>query len=150
VALGYWKNAKATEEAFKDGWYHTGDLGYFDRHGDLHIKGRKKNMIVLPNGFNVYAEDVENVLATIEGVKSAVVLGLPTKDQGQEVHAVLILQDPARARTVVQQANRQLAPHQQIRSFTVWPDEDFPRTHTLKVKKPEVQERLPALQARTR
>ncbi len=147
VALGYWKNAEATALSFKDGWYYTGDLGYIDAHGDLHLKGRKKNMIVLANGMNIYAEDVENVLTTIDSVKEAVVLGVVKQNQGPEVHAVLLLSDPARARAVVRQANKQLAPHQQIRGFTIWPDDDFPRTHTLKVKKPEVQAKLPTLQA---
>lgn len=147
VALGYWKDPEATALSFKDGWYSTGDLGYIDRHGDLHLKGRKKNMIVLANGMNVYAEDVENILMTIDGVKEAVVLGVMKQNQGPDVHAVLLLSDPGRARAIVQQANKQLAPHQQIRGFTIWPDDDFPRTHTLKVKKLEVQAKLPSLQA---
>jgi long-chain acyl-CoA synthetase len=148
VAQGYWKNPDATAQAFKDGWYYTGDLGFFDERGNLHLKGRKKNMIVLANGLNVYAEDIENVLCSLEGVKDAMVIGLMDNEQGPEVHAVLLLQDPGRARTIVQQANKRLAPHQQIRSFTVWPETDFPRVHTLKVKRPEVESKLMAMRAK--
>ncbi len=62
VSTGYWKNPEATNAVFHDGWYYTGDLGYFDDRGNLYLKGRKKNLIVLANGMNVYPEDVENVL----------------------------------------------------------------------------------------
>jgi len=149
VAQGYWKNPEATAAAFVDGWYHTGDLGYLDKHGCLYIKGRKKNLIVLPNGLNVYPEDIENVLLTNPAVKDAIVIGLPESSNGHEqaVHAVLLMEDASRAREVIQQANKQLASHQQIRGFTIWPETDFPRTHTLKVKRPELLEMLPAVRA---
>lgn len=150
IAQGYWKNAEATAEAFQDGWYHTGDLGYLDAHHYLYLKGRKKNLIVLANGLNVYPEDIENVLHTIPGVRDAVVIGLPRENQAPEVHAVLILDDPARARAIVQQANKQLASHQQIRGFTLWNEQDFPRTHTLKVKRQEVESALPGLRKRNK
>ena len=145
VAQGYWKNPDATAAAFQQGWYHTGDLGYQDERGLLYIKGRKKNLIVLANGLNVYPEDVENILLSQPSVKDAVVIGLSENDQEPTVHAVLLMNDPGQAKAAVQQANRQLASHQQVRGFTVWPDLDFPRTHTLKVKRPELLERLPAV-----
>lgn len=147
VAQGYWKNAEATEAAFRNGWYHTGDLGYLDAHGYLYIKGRKKNLIVLANGLNVYPEDVENVLLTQAAIKDAVVIGLASNAHEPQVHAILLMEDPTQAKTVVQQANKQLASHQQIRGFTVWPEQDFPRTHTLKVKRQDVLELLPGVQA---
>lgn len=148
VSLGYWQNPDATALAFKDGWYYTGDLGYLDARGDLYLKGRKKNLIVLANGMNVFPEDIENVLNSIDGVKDAVVVGLTEANQGPEVHSVLLLQDAKRAKAIIQQANKQLAAHQQIRSFTVWSEEDFPRTHTLKVKRLDVQAKLPTLRAK--
>ncbi len=146
VALGYWKNPEATAAAFEGGWYHTGDLGYLDVRNYLYLKGRKKNLIVLANGMNVYPEDIENALCSNPLVKDAVVFGLTKKDQGPEVHSVLLMEDPAQAKTVIQQTNRQLAPHQQVRGFTIWPGDDFPRTHTLKVKRPEVLEALQVMQ----
>ncbi len=149
VAQGYWKNPDATAAAFKDGWYYTGDLGYQDRHGFLYIKGRKKNLIVLANGLNVYPEDIENVLVSDAAVKDAVVIGLAENAHGPVVHAVLLMEDPAQAKTAIQQANKHLASHQQVRGFTIWPEADFPRTHTLKVKRPELLEMLPTVRART-
>jgi len=142
VAPGYWKNPEATAAAFENGWYHTGDLGFKDGKGNLYLKGRKKNLIVLANGLNVYPEDIENVLLTNPSIKDAVVFGLMEKDHGPIVHGVLLMDEPDQAKSAIQQANKQLASQQQIRGFTVWPDQDFPRTHTLKVKRPEVLERL--------
>jgi long-chain acyl-CoA synthetase len=63
------------------------------------------------------------------------------------VHGVLLMDDPDQAKSAVQQANKQLASQQQVRGFTVWPEEDFPRTHTLKVKRPEVLEKLQAMRS---
>ena len=145
VSLGYWKNPEATAASFKDGWYYTGDLGFFDEKNNLYLKGRKKNLIVLANGLNVYPEDIENILHANPLVKDAVVFGLMHQGQGPEVHAVLLLEDPSKAKTVIQQANKQLATHQQIRGFTIWPEEDFPRTHTLKVKRLDVLSKLEKL-----
>ena len=147
VALGYWKSPEATAAAFQDGWYHTGDLGYLDRQNNLYLKGRKKNLIVLANGLNVYPEDIENVLQAHPAIKDAVVIGLTEGGQGPVVHGVLLMEDAARAKSAIQQTNKQLAQHQQIRGYTIWPEEDFPRTHTLKVKRPEVLEKLHALRA---
>lgn len=148
VALGYWQNPEATALAFKDGWYYTGDLGYIDAKGYLYLKGRKKNLIVLANGLNVYPEDVENVLLTNSAIKDAVVIGLTENGHEPVVHAVLLMDDPSQAKAVVQLANKQLASHQQIRGFTIWPEQDFPRTHTLKVRRPELLEMLPSIRAR--
>jgi long-chain acyl-CoA synthetase len=150
VALGYWKNPAATAAAFQDGWYHTGDLGYKDEKGNLYLKGRKKNLIVLSNGLNVYPEDIENVLLTNPLVKDAVVIGLMEDDSGPTVHAILLMDEPDKAKAVIQQANKQLASHQQIRGYTIWPDEDFPRTHTLKVKRPEVLDKLQSIRSGTK
>ncbi len=147
VAPGYWKNPEATAAAFENGWYHTGDLGFKDGKGNLYLKGRKKNLIVLANGLNVYPEDIENVLLTNPSIKDAVVFGLMEKDAGPTVHGVLLMDEPDQAKSAIQQANKQLASQQQIRGFTVWPDQDFPRTHTLKVKRPEVLERLQSMRS---
>jgi long-chain acyl-CoA synthetase len=142
IALGYWKNPQATAAAFENGWYHTGDLGDLDGRNNLYLKGRKKNLIVLANGMKVYPEDIENVLCANPLVKNAVVFGLMEKDQGPEVRAVLLMDDPSEAKTVIQQANKQLASHQRVHGFTIWPDPDFPCTHTLKVKRSEVLNKL--------
>ncbi len=116
-----------------------------DARGNLYLKGRKKNLIVLANGLNVYPEDIENTLQAHPLVKDAVVLGLMEQEQGPQVHAVLLMDDSSKAKEAVQQTNKQLAAHQQIRGFTIWSGEDFPRTHTLKIKRQDVLDRLAQL-----
>ena len=144
---GYWHNPAATAQAFEDGWYKTGDLGRMDEAGHLIFLGRKKDMIVLANGLNVYAQDVEQALRTIPGVKDAVVLGLPT-ERGDQIHAVLLCKPDAPAlEAIVREANARLAPHQRIVGVTLWPGDDFPRTPTLKVRKPVVLAAVLAQQA---
>ena len=134
VTPGYWRAPEETAKAFDGDWYKTGDLGYFDDEGFLHIQGRVKDMIVLPSGQNVFPEDIQAVLTKHPGVKDAAVVGL-AKGSSVEVHAAVILDDPGAAQEAVAWTNGQLAEQQRIRGFTVWPEEDFPRTHTLKVKK---------------
>jgi len=141
VFQGYWQDPQRTQESFADGWYLTGDLGSLDKDGYVYLHGRKKDMIVLANGLNVYPEDVENALKASATVKDCVVVPL-TGDAGPEVHAVLLMEDPAAAKEAVRAANRMLASHQHIRGHTVWPEPDFPRTHTLKVKRSDVQAHL--------
>jgi long-chain acyl-CoA synthetase len=142
VTTGYWQDPSATADAFVDGWYRTGDFGTVDQDGYLRLKGRKKNLIVLGNGMNVYPEDLEAVLLRNPAVQDAVVLGLPRDDGDIEVQAVLVLREMVDPAVIVREANRQLAGHQHIRRAMVWPDPDFPRTPTLKAKRPEIAQRL--------
>ena len=142
---GYWQNPTATAAAIDaDGWYHTGDLGTLSADGLLSFRGRKKDMIALPDGQKVYPEDVETALRLDERVRDATVVAWPP-GPNLRVHAVLLMDDPSAADAVVRAANETLAPHQHIRGTTVWPDPDLPRTHTLKVRKPDVLARLEAM-----
>lgn len=144
--VGYWKNAEATAAAIdSEGWYHTGDLGSFTADGMLTFRGRKKDMLALPDGQKVYAEDVEAILKDDYRVTDAAIVGWPL-GSGLRVHAVLLLDEPGAEESVVRDANLKLAPHQQIRGSTVWPDPDLPRTHTLKVRKPDILARLEDLE----
>jgi long-chain acyl-CoA synthetase len=143
--LGYWNNPDATAAAIDpDGWYRTGDVGELDADGFLTLRGRKKDMIVLADGLNVYPDDVEAVLTRDPRLRDAAVVGSDGDGSGSRVHAVLLLDDPAAAEAIVRDANAQLAGHQQIRGWSVWPEDDFPRTPSLKVKKRLVLERLAA------
>ncbi len=149
---GYWQNPQATAAVIdEEGWYHTGDLGELSADGFLTMRGRKKDMLALPDGQKVYPEDVEAVLATDERLRDATVVGWPIGPD-LRVHAVLLLDgaetaDPKLAEAIVRDANGHLGAHQQIRGHSVWPDDDFPRTHTLKVRKHEVIARLAAMTA---
>jgi len=150
LSPGYWQNPAATAEAFIDGWYHTGDLGTLDASNWLYLRGRKKNIIVLANGMNVYPEDVEHALLADMRVRDAIVLGLE-RDNDIEVHAVLLLHkgEAASGAEIVRAANQRLASHQQIRRHTLWPDDSFPLTPTLKVKRGDVAARLAQLSGQT-
>lgn len=147
VALGYWKDPEATRAAFRDGWYATDDLGSLDAQGNLFLRGRKTDLIVLPNGLNVSPEEVEQVLVASPAIKDAAVVGIPRSKQDLVLHAVLLMDDPTQARAAIQRANQRLAPYQQVRGFTVWPEADFPRTPTTqKIKRSELLERLCIMQ----
>lgn len=134
IFQGYWEDAEKTAAALEDGWYKTGDLGEIDGDGYLHIRGRKKDMIALPSGQKVFPEDIEAVLNKHPDVIEAAVVGLP-RGTGIEVHAALLMSDPRKDGEAVAWANAQLAEFQRVRAWTIWPQPDFPRTHTLKVKK---------------
>jgi len=85
---GYWKNAEATKAAIRDGWYHTGDVGYLDEDGGLVVADRKKNMLI-SGGVNIYPAEIERAMMTIAGIDEVVVTGRPSEKWGQEVVAIV-------------------------------------------------------------
>jgi len=141
---GYWNDPVRTAEAFtEDGFYRTGDIGRLDAGGRLVLSGRKKDIIVLPNGFNVYPEDLENALR-IEGLHEAVVLETkPGRIEaivlGPERRSTPAAEVSASIEAAIRRANTRLGPNQRIAGWRLWPDVDFPRTHTLKVKRDQVR-----------
>jgi len=144
VFSGYYKNPEKTQEVFtKDGFFKTEDVGEFDDDGFLFIRGRKKYMILGPGGQNIFPEDIEEVLQLDPEVKDSCVVGLAKPNGMVEIHAVLLLdEDHKKTDDIVAQANEKLASYQQILGFSVWPDEDFPRSATKKIKKDIVLEFL--------
>ena len=140
VAAGYWDGKELRPVANQEGWYGTGDIGEIDAAGNLYFKGRKKEVIVTPAGMNVYPEDLEAALRRQPEVKHCVVIALP-RDGNAEACAVLILRDPsADAEAIVKRANETLAEYQRMRSWFVWPEEDFPRTSTQKPRTNQILE----------
>ena len=152
VTTGYFNAPEATREAFKDGWFHTGDIGELDAEGRLLIRGRKKEMIVTPEGLNVFPEDVERALNERPGVIDSAVVGAPVPGSTAErVQAVLLLAAGTDADAVVRAANATLGDHQKIRAAAVWNGPELPRTEgTRKLKRRELknwlvsQQNLPA------
>jgi long-chain acyl-CoA synthetase len=140
VTRGYFNSPEETRAAFEDGWFHTGDIGDFDEAGQLRIRGRKKEMIVTPEGLNVFPEDVERVLNDLPGVREAAVVGAPVAGSSAErVQAVLVLDATASVDDVVREANSKLQDHQKIRAATRWPEPELPRTEgTRKLKRREL------------
>jgi long-chain acyl-CoA synthetase len=155
---GYWNNPEATAAAYTDdGWYKSGDLGALDEEGRLHLHGRKRDIIILPNGFNVYPEDIENALR-VAGIRDSVaaetrpgrievvVLAPGTHGDPRDARATSGLEGGATAadlraqiEAAVKAANASLGANQRITGWRLWPEADFPRTHTFKVKRDRVR-----------
>jgi long-chain acyl-CoA synthetase len=157
VSAGYWRDEENTRAArTEDGWYRMGDTGEFTAGGDLKLSGRLKNIIVLPNGLNVFPEDIEAALAD-HGIAQAVVLetspgrieavvlppgSVPILRVDQEAANDLELDEELRAEIdgIVKAANADLSVNQRMADWRAWPERDFPRTHTLKIKRNAVRE----------
>jgi long-chain acyl-CoA synthetase len=162
VTGGYWQDPAATAAAFtEDGFYKTGDLGHLDGRGRLVLHGRKRDMIVLPNSLNVFPEDLENALR-VAGIRDSVVMetepgrieaivlapatlervgegGAPAAPVGAFAPGADLERVRAEVDAAVKAANATLAVHARIAAWRFWPDVDFPRTHTLKVRRNEVR-----------
>ena len=163
VASGYWNGRELQPVAREDdeGWYRTGDLGALDEQGNLFFKGRKKEVIVTPAGMNIYPEDLEAALRSQKEVQDCVVVGLE-RGGNAEPCAVLILRDrtpdasavfpnavPSAVpsdvvQAIVERANETLAEYQRMRTWFVWPGEDFPRSSTQKPRRNVIRDAVEA------
>src|SRR5208283_2627600 len=160
VMMGYWHRPDATAAVLREGWFYTGDLGYFDSHGNLFLTGRKKEVIVLSNGKNVYPEEVEAHYLKSPYIKELAVMGLEGKpgEGGDRLHAVIVPNfDILRQKKIVnakevirfdiESLSQQIASTKRIGSYEIWQD-DLPRTTTRKIKRFEVEKRVKANQAK--
>jgi long-chain acyl-CoA synthetase len=140
VTTGYFNAADETARAFEDGWFHTGDIGDVGDDGQVYIRGRKKEMIVTPEGLNVFPEDVERVLNAIAGVRDSAVVGVPIGSE-ERVHAVLVVDPGTDVDAIVGAANARLEDHQKIRRALAWPEPELPRTEgTRKLKRAAIRD----------
>ncbi len=92
VMKGYYNKPKESAAALRDGWLHTGDLGYLDKDGYLYLTGLKKDLIIRA-GMNIYPREIEDVLLRHPGIREAAVIGIPERVRGEEVCAVLVATD---------------------------------------------------------
>jgi long-chain acyl-CoA synthetase len=140
IAASYHQEGEFRPVVADEGWFHTGDVGTLDEKGNLYFKGRSKNVIVSPEGMNIYPQDLESALRRQHEVRDCVVIGID-HDGNAAPCAVLILRDKdLDPMPAVQRANETLAEFQRIRYWLVWPDEDFPRTPTQKPQFSRIKE----------
>jgi long-chain acyl-CoA synthetase len=136
---GYWKRPEETAAVLAGGWVHTGDAARIDEHGEIVILGRTRDRIALPNGMKVYPEDIEQAVRDASpAVRDAVALEPSPGQLALVVLAASAEVDDAAIDSAVRAANATLALHQRVRRWRRWPEADFPRTHTLKVRRGEV------------
>ena len=160
VMKGYWNRPDATAAALRDGWFYTGDLGYFDNHGNLFLTGRKKEVIVLSNGKNIFPEEVETHYLKSQYIKELAVMGMEGQpgEGGDRLHAVIVPNfDVLRQKKIVnakevirydiEGLSQQIASTKRIGSYEIW-QEDLPRTSTQKIKRFEVEKRVKANEGR--
>lgn len=153
VLIGYYKNPKLTDEAFENGWFKTGDIGFFDRDGFLHINGRKKNVIISKSGENVYPEEIEDLLDRNPFIQECIVYG-EEDEKHSEIIATQIVTDaeafieyseknnvqitPELVSEIIdkaiKQTNKELPVYKQVRKFYVR-DTEFEKTTTQKIKR---------------
>jgi len=161
VMKGYWNRPDVTAEVLRDGWLHTGDLGYFDDGGNLFITGRSKEVIVLSNGKNLYPEEIEAHYLKSPYIKEICVLGLearPGDTRSERLHAVVVPDfELLRQRKIVnakevirfdiEGLSAQLPSTKRIGSYEIW-RQDLPRTTTRKLKRFEIGRRVKEGRAR--
>jgi acyl-CoA synthetase (AMP-forming)/AMP-acid ligase II len=136
---GYYKNPEATNAAFRDGWYHTGDLGYFDEEGYLFVVGRKKDMIK-SGGISIYPLEIESVLYGHPDVLEAAVVGVPDQAWGEAVKALVVLKPGAAAAAdeLMQFCRARLSSYKVPKSLELV--SSLPHTEVGKVNKVQVRE----------
>ena len=134
VSPGYYNDPEATEESFRGGWFHTGDLGRMDRQGNLFFEGRIKNLIILANGENVSPEELEEKLYQAEGVLDAVVYEKDGKITAELFADRELIPDVSAAWKIVSPINRSNASFKQITDI-VLRDTAFEKTVTKKIKR---------------
>ena len=158
--LGYYQNEEATKEAIKDGWFYTGDLAKIDEDGYIFICGRKKSVIVLKNGKNIFPEEMENLVNRIEGVKESFIFGKPVSEDKDDIKInAKIVFDRDIVREVynvsddeqeiyqaiaekVKEINKTMPPYKAIRGIIIT-EEPLIKTTTNKIKR---QENLKAIE----
>ena len=158
VMLGYYENEEATKAVLKDGWFYTGDLGYFDKDGYLFLTGRQKDMIVLKNGKKVFPEELEVLVNRIDVVEECMVFGLPDKEDKNDITlSVKVVYNKETAKEKypdateealrkiiweqIKEINKTFPPYKYIKNM-ILTDEELIKTTTKKVKRNEEMKKI--------
>ena len=156
IMLGYYNNEEATKEVLKDGWFYTGDLGYFDKDDFLYISGRCKTVIVLKNGKNIFPEEMETLVNRIDGVKESMVYGKPDKDDDVKICVKIVYDSEIMKDTYgldqndkiqehlwakVEEINKTMPAYKYIREMIIT-DEELIKTTTQKIKRHEEMKKI--------
>ncbi len=153
IMLGYYENEEATKTVLKDGWFYTGDLGYFDKEGYLFLTGRQKDMIVLKNGKKVFPDELEILINRLDLVKECIVFGLPSKEDKNDIKlSVKIVYDKEVAKEKhpdateddlrkimwqqIKEINKTFPPYKYIKNM-ILTDKELIKTTTQKIKRNE-------------
>jgi long-chain acyl-CoA synthetase len=147
VMLGYYRNEEATKDVFTDdGWFRTGDIGYMDKDGYVYITGRKKNIIILSNGKNIFPEEIEEYLTKIEIIAESVIVGKNLPDSDEQVITALVYPDYEQLEGLtkeeiyekvsveIESINRELPQYKQIRQIIIR-ETEFEKTTSRKIKR---------------
>ncbi len=153
VMLGYYRNEKATRDTFDDGWFKTGDMGFIDEEGFLHISGRKKNVIISKSGENVFPEEIEDALNRSAYILESMVYGESNEKEGEIIAAQIVVDaesfiELSETRKVqitpdliskviddeIRRVNRSFPTFKQIKNCKIR-EEEFQKTTTQKIKR---------------
>jgi len=166
IMLGYYQNEEATKEVLEKDWFHTGDLGYIDKKGFLHISGRKKSVIILKNGKNIFPEEIESIINRIDGVKESFIYGKPEKDDENDLKlCAKVVYDEELMKEIygikecrgglpcppeeiqkiiwekIKELNKTMPPYKYIKELIIT-TEELIKTTTLKIKRHEEMKKL--------
>ena len=156
VMLGYYNNEEATKNSIDaDGWFHTGDLARIDKDGYIYISGRKKDVIVLQNGKNIYPEEIETLINKVEGIKESLIYGMP--DNGDLKISAKVVYDKNAMKELynldseekieefineeIKKINKTMPAYKYVRNVTIT-EEELIKTTTLKIKRHEEMKKI--------
>lgn len=147
VMKGYFKDEKYTQEKISDGWFHTGDIGYFDSDGYLKLTGRSKELIVLASGKKVHPIEIEKIFKNSALMSDMVILGInPSNSYDEQIHAIIVLQkqyqDLMQIKKMVTddifKKNTTISPEKRI--HLIYFVDELPRTTSFKLKRNEIKQ----------
>ena len=141
VCAGYYKNLQANQTSFRNGWFLTGDLGYFDEDGYLYVVGRKKN-VIKSGSISIFPEEIQDVLQVHPKVKEAAVVGVQHREWGEAVIAVISLASGQQSseQEVIEYCRSRLAPYKAPKAVRFL--QDLPHTELGKIAIEEIRTRF--------